>query len=386
MSRARSSRTLGGGAPFLNVSLYRLTYSPIDHTRHPLSSNEPHLTIPVDDFADVVKLLASASELVFDKLQALRGGDDDHAYAQVESTQHVFARHVADLPHQIEDGKDGPASFFERDVDVGRQDARDVFDQSASGDVRQALDHAFVFDQPFERGQIAFMRLQQFFGGCAAEFGHGLIEFVSGRVEEQLARQAVPVGVQAGRRQSERDVAFGDPRAVDDPVAVDHADDEARKVVFTLGVKSRHLGRLASEQRAVAFTTASRQPIDNLGNDGGIEFARGDVIEEEERPGALNQNVVDAMRHEVVADSVVDARGERHFQLGSDPVAARYQNRLARVRENAVEHPAEAAYLGQDMFVERRTRQLLDSLRRPVRRVDINARVFVSDRIIHNLN
>src|SRR5262245_45656257 len=350
------------------------------------SSNEPHLPVPINDLADDVKLLADAIELVFEELHGFGADDDDHAYAQVKGAQHVFARHGADFPQQVEDRQGGPAPFIERHVDVGGQDARDVFDQSAASDVRQALDHAVVFDQPFERGQIAFMGLQQLFGDGAAEFGHILVEFISGGAEEQLARQAVPVGVQTRRRQPDHYVALRDARAVDDPVAVDHADDEAREVVFAVGVKSGHLGRLAPEQRAIALTAAGRQPVDNLGDDVGVELARGDVIEEEERPGALNQNVVDAVRHKVVTDRVVDARGERHFQLGADPVAARDQNRLARVGENAVEHPSEAAYFGKDVLVERRARQLLDLLGRHVRRVDVDSRVFVSDRITHNLN
>src|SRR5262245_20092123 len=350
------------------------------------SSNEPHLSTPIDDLADDIKLLAGAIELVFEELQELGAGDDDHAYAQVERTQHVFMRHVAYLPQQIEDRQDGPTPFFDRHVDVGGQDARDVFDQSASGDVRQALDHAFMFDQPFQRGLIAFMRLQQLFGDGAAEFGHVLVEVISGGVEDQLARKAVTVGVQPLRRQPDHDVALRDARAVNDPVTVDHADDEPRKVIFADGVKSGHLGGLAPEQRAIVFAASGGQPVDNLGDDVGVEFPRGDVIEEEERPGALNQDVVDAVRHEVVADRVVDARGERYFQLRAHSVATRDQDRLARVWENAVEHPAEAAYFGKDVLVERRARQLLDLLGRLVRRVYVDARVFVSDRVIHNLN
>src|SRR6185369_14518046 len=182
------------------------------------------------DLANYIKLLAGAIELVFDKLQGLGAGDDDHAYAQVESSQHVFSRHVADLLQQIEDRQDGPTAILKRHVDIGGQNTRNVFDQSAAGDVRQSLNHAFVFDQPFERGQIAFMRLQQLFSGGAAEFGHDLIQLISGGVEEQLASQAVSVGMQSLGRQPEHYVPFSDARAVDDSVSVDHADDEARQV------------------------------------------------------------------------------------------------------------------------------------------------------------
>src|SRR5262249_12569032 len=133
-------------APIHHKNLLRLfnTFSRND-------SNEPYLSGPIHNLADNIKLLASVIELVFDKLQELRAGDDDHADAQIERPQHILARNGADLPHQLEDRQDGPTAFVNHYVDIGRQNARDVFDQSAAGDVGQAFDHAFVLDQSFER-------------------------------------------------------------------------------------------------------------------------------------------------------------------------------------------------------------------------------------------
>ena len=79
-------------ADFLHVSFYSITLSPVDHKNLPQllntfnlsDSNEPHLPAPIDDLADDVKLLAGATELVFEELHGLGAGDDDHAYAQVE--------------------------------------------------------------------------------------------------------------------------------------------------------------------------------------------------------------------------------------------------------------------------------------------------------------
>src|SRR5574341_380962 len=97
--------------------------------------DEPDLAVAINHFADDVMRLTREVELVFDELQKLWADDDDHSDAQVERAQHIFARHIADLPHQVEDGRHGPTGFLDRHVNVRRQNTRDVFDQAATGDV-----------------------------------------------------------------------------------------------------------------------------------------------------------------------------------------------------------------------------------------------------------
>ena len=58
-----------------------------------------------------------------------------------------------------------------------------------------------------------------------------------------------------------------------------------------------------------------------------VELAGGEIIEEEERLGALDDQVVDAHRDEVDADPVVPVMVDRQLQLGADAVIGGDQQR-----------------------------------------------------------
>ena len=58
-------------------------------------------------------------------------------------------------------------------------------------------------------------------------------------------------------------------------------------------------------------------------------LADGEVIQEEERNGALHRDIVDAVIHQVFAHRVVPARGKRDLQLGADAVGRADQHRFA---------------------------------------------------------
>src|SRR2546423_5895217 len=90
-----------------------------------------------------------------------------------------------------------------------------------------------------------------------------------------------------------------DRAAIDNFFSIDYADDESRDVVFTLSVKTRHLGGLAAQQHASVFAAAARDSLDHAANRFGRQFSCRDVIEKEKRPRALDQNVVDAVIDQV---------------------------------------------------------------------------------------
>src|SRR6185312_14801260 len=68
---------------------------------------------------------------------------------------------------------------------------------------------------------------------------------------EYLARQRKAVGVQSRAWDAEQHIARGDARAIDDAVAFDHADDEAREVEVARRIDIRHVRRFAAEERAI---------------------------------------------------------------------------------------------------------------------------------------
>ena len=106
-------------------------------------------------------------------------------------------------------------------------------------------------------------------------------------------------------------------------------------------------GRLARQllaQRSQSWYGA----FDNGKQDFAIELSRGDVVEKEQRPSALNENVIHAVVDEITADRIVAIHHHRHFQLCADAIRARNQNRARHVLKLAFEHAAKCADVGND--------------------------------------
>ena len=87
--------------------------------------------------------------------------------------------------------------------------------------------------------------------------------------------------------------------------AFDRADDESGEIVFAVGVEAGHLRGLAANQRAAVLLARARDPSTICSATSGDKLAGRQVVEEEQRRRALNQDVVDAVVHEVRADRVV---------------------------------------------------------------------------------
>ena len=85
-------------------------------------------------------------------------------------------------------------------------------------------------------------------------------------------------------------------------------DGEAGEVVVAVAVHARHLRRLAADQRAAGQPAALGDAGDDRRALVGIELAGREIVEEEQRLGALHDDVVDAHGDEVDADRVVPAR------------------------------------------------------------------------------
>ena len=68
--------------------------------------------------------------------------------------------------------------------------------------------------------------------------------------------QREAVAVEAARGEPDDRVALADRGAVDQPLALDHADAEADQLELALRVDAGHRGRLAAEQRAAGAPAA----------------------------------------------------------------------------------------------------------------------------------
>src|SRR5207244_6761029 len=169
--------------------------------------------------------------------------------------------------------------------------ARNVFRQAAAGDMRQSFYHCAV-EQAFKRAQITTVRTQQRFADGGVELAQISIRRAIGDFKEKFARQRISVCVQTDRGQGEHDVARRDRTSVDYLFAIDYADDEARDVVFAIGIEAGHLGRLAAKQHANIFPATVRDTFDNAGHSLRRELSGRDVVEKEEWARTLHQNVV----------------------------------------------------------------------------------------------
>src|SRR5690606_18217223 len=85
-----------------------------------------------------------------------------------------------------------------------------------------------------------------------------------------------------------------------------------------------------------------------------------------------------AHRDEVDADAVVRAVLDRELELRADAVGARNEDGLAIAFRHA-EQPAEPAQTADDLGAQRALHGGLDSLDERVARVDVDARVLVSE-------
>ena len=116
--------------------------------------------------------------------------------------------------------------------------------------------------------------------------------------------------------------------------------------------------------------------LDHRGRDVDVELAAREVVEEEQRLGALHEDVVDAHRDEVDADRVVAVERERELELGADAVGAGDQHRLAEALAD-LDQRAEAADAGEHLGAQRALGERLDALDQRVAGVDVDAGVAV---------
>ena len=87
---------------------------------------------------------------------------------------------------------------------------------------------------------------------------------------------------------------------------LDDADGEAGDVVLADRVEAAHLSGLAANEGATGLFAGIRDALDDSGALLGVELADGEVVEDEERHRALDEDVVDENGNGVKADRVVN--------------------------------------------------------------------------------
>ena len=256
------------------------------------------------------------------------------------------------------------------------QDARNILDQTAAGDVRHPLDRE-VFEQIQEALDIDAGRGEELFTNALFQTAHRAVDLQSHALEENLARQRITVGMEAGGGETDNLVANRGGRTVNDILAIDNADGKTSKIVLPFAVHSRHLGGLAANQSTAGLDAALGDAANNLYRFLRREFARRQIVEEEEGLGALNNDIVDAHRHQIDADRIVLVHHEGDLELGADTIGRRDQSRLLVLSSVQREETAKAAEVAHDLRTIGRLDQRFDHLHKAVTGININAGIFI---------
>src|SRR5688572_15349894 len=112
------------------------------------------------------------------------------------------------------------------------------------------------------------------------------------------------------RSQSNQGITRHDIAAIDDLRTIDHSDGESCQVILAFRVEGRHLGGFSSDQGAAGLTTAFGDPLDYRLSFGNSKLSRCEIIQEEQRFGSADYNVVHTHGHQIDPDGIVAIREE----------------------------------------------------------------------------
>src|SRR5437870_4487058 len=94
-------------------------------------------------------------------LRCTRGrADDNHPDTHVEGAKHLSLFDVSDAPQRFKDWQHRPRAEFDLYARSLRQNPRDIFEQTAAGNVRESFNHSAV-EQSLEGAQITYVRFQK---------------------------------------------------------------------------------------------------------------------------------------------------------------------------------------------------------------------------------
>ena len=273
--------------------------------------------------------------------------DEGHADAHVEDLIHLVFGDFAAFLDEAEEFGDLPGVFADGGATGFREDAGEIVEEAATGDVGGSVETACR--EGGHEGLVIRVDLQQFATEGEFHAGRGFVQRQAHLFEEHLAGERVAVGVEAVAAQADDDIAGADFGAVEEFGAVHDADDGASDIVFAFLIHAGHLGGFTADEGAASLLAGFGEAFEDLLENDGIEFFTADVVEEEKRARADDGDVVDAVIHEVLPDGVVAVRGKSDFELGADAVHAGDEHGVFHSSEVGAEKPAEAADFAQNL-------------------------------------
>ena len=183
----------------------------------------------------------------------------------------------------------------------------------------------------------------------------------------------------AGGGKAENHVARFGARLQEQVFALGGADGKSGEIKIAVRVHARHFRRLAADQGGTRLAATFGNPGNNGACGFDIEFPRGIIIEEEQRLGALNHQIVHAHGDEVRADTGIVSGSDRKAEFCSDAVGRGDEYRIPEPGGFRIEDTTKAADSTIGTRPDRGFCQRLYEIDQPVRRININARFLVGE-------
>ena len=187
---------------------------------------------------------------------------EDHPDSHVENLVHLLSRDSAATLDQPEYRRDLPRRCIDQSVASGREYARQIIDQAATGDMCGALDSS-MRDRGHQR-LIIFVDPKEFFPERSCEASNFLEKIQLHLIQQDFPRQRVSIRVQAIRRQANQDVRGHDSTAIQHFRPVNQTDDATSQIVLPSLVQIRKLRSFSANQGASALFTRSRESGNQL--------------------------------------------------------------------------------------------------------------------------
>jgi len=151
------------------------------------------------------------------------------------------------------------------------------------------------------------------------------------------------------------------------------------EVVIVAFVHAGHFSGFAANQRAASLQTAFADAGHNRRCGIHIEMAGGVVVEEKQRFGAANHDVVHAHSDQINTDMLVTVQLQRQAQLGAHAIGAGYQHGLLVAGWDFAER-AETAEAAHHFGALGLLSDTLDTFDQMISGVDVYTGIFVTER------
>lgn len=293
-----------------------------------------------------------------DELGLVGGDDEAHADAHVEDFVEFVEFHAAFGDEVIKNRECGPGTVVDFCAAAIWEDAWEIPGETAAGDVAKAMDgvvfplfaRAVVeFLGERERGRaVVDVRLEQSFGKRHFTAGKFIGDLVLELFKDDFAGQGISVGVETVGGKADDEIPGLDGGSTEDALLFHDADDAADEIVFAGLIEAGHLCGFSADERAVGGFTGGLHAGNKLVEDFGVEFAKADVIQEEQRLRAHDGDVIDAMVHDVLADAFVIARFKSELQFRANAIDGGNEHRLFDLHFRQIKQPAESTDSGEN--------------------------------------